>query len=102
MSDKKLFDKAWEVSGEKLYDFELMSGGGHIKGYSVVGDALERLAESIEEYEAAHENGVMYAVGDRKPFSRGGKIPLGKAQSKRCACNSSRQIRALRIDSARR
>lgn len=64
VSDKKLFDKAWEVSGEKLYDFELMSGGGHIKGYSVVGDALERLAESIEEYEAAHENGVMYAVGD--------------------------------------
>lgn len=43
VSDKKLFDMAKEVSEEKLYDFELMEGGGHIKGYSVVGDALEDL-----------------------------------------------------------
>ena len=55
---------AKEVSEEKLYDFELMEGGGHIKGYSVVGDALGKLTESVAEYENAHENGVMYAVGD--------------------------------------
>jgi hypothetical protein len=63
-------------SFEKLYDFELMMGGGHIKGYRVddpdllesVQKALERLADPdlfMEKYQVGSDKGVLlFAVGD--------------------------------------
>ena len=50
---------------EKLYDFELMLGGGHLCGWLVDGIILEKLVEMIAEYENAVPAGAMaYAVGD--------------------------------------
>lgn len=61
---------------EQLYDFELMLGGGHIKGYKVddeesiasISAALERLADQsvfCNKYGVGSEKGVLlFAVGD--------------------------------------
>ena len=50
----------------KLYDFELMAGGGHLTGYLLQGDALDSVLQAIEKYENAHAKPgeVVYAVGD--------------------------------------
>lgn len=45
------------------YDFDLMQGGGHVRGYEVTGDALDKLMSMIAEYEST-ANGVTYAMGD--------------------------------------
>ncbi|MER2235176.1 MAG: DUF1015 domain-containing protein [Candidatus Limivicinus sp.] len=53
----------------KLYDFDLMLGGGHVAGWLVSGEEKQRLDARIAEYEARelqkhpHEN-LLYAVGD--------------------------------------
>ncbi len=57
-----LFAKAEELCGRVLYDFELMEGGGHIKGYAVEGDACDALTAAIAENEAACP--LPYAMGD--------------------------------------
>lgn len=61
---------------EKLYDFELMMGGGHIKGYRIddrnllegVAKALEKLADPdlfMKKYNVGPDKGVLlFAVGD--------------------------------------
>jgi uncharacterized protein (DUF1015 family) len=50
---------------EKLYDFELMLGGGHLCGWLVDGEILEKVTDMIAEYEASVPDGAMaYAVGD--------------------------------------
>ena len=60
---------------EKVYDFELMLGGGHIAGWRVSGetkaavqsalDALDNAALQREKYGVAAENGKLtFAVGD--------------------------------------
>lgn len=50
---------------EKLYDFELMLGGGRLRGWLVSGVTLETTIEMIAEYENAVPDGAMaYAVGD--------------------------------------
>lgn len=66
VSDKTLFDTAESGAHDKLYDFELMQGGGHIEGYSIEekGDSLARFSDAIEKYEKSHDGDVMYAVGD--------------------------------------
>lgn len=48
------------AGGEALYDFELMLGGGHIRGSRVTGEAAERLAAALE----APEGSVRFAMGD--------------------------------------
>ena len=53
----------------KLYDFDLMLGGGHISGWLVSGSEKHALEERLEEYErreiAKHpDNRLLYAVGD--------------------------------------
>ncbi|MBE6726048.1 MAG: DUF1015 domain-containing protein [Ruminococcaceae bacterium] len=58
-----LFDEAHAVAGSLLYDFDLMQGGGHIRGYAVNGFAAERLSRRIAEYERSMD-GLVYAVGD--------------------------------------
>jgi len=61
---------------EKLYDFELMQNGGHIKGWKIsdekviegIADALRKLAQPEyfrEKYDVGPEKGVLlFAVGD--------------------------------------
>ena len=47
------------------YDFDLMLGGGHIKGWAIRGDeAFKRIADCLEELKAQAEDGMLYAVGD--------------------------------------
>ena len=46
-----------------LYDFDLMLGGGHVKGYRVTGDALDALTSLLGKYES-EKSGVVYAIGD--------------------------------------
>lgn len=48
------------AGGEALYDFELMLGGGHIRGSRVTGKAAERLTAALE----APEGSVRFAMGD--------------------------------------
>ncbi len=48
------------AGGEELYDFELMLGGGRIRGSRVTGEAAERLARALE----APEGTVRFAMGD--------------------------------------
>ena len=46
-----------------LYDFELMLGGGHLRGWAVEGDATRNVFDAIGAlYEKAA--GLLYAVGD--------------------------------------
>lgn len=49
----------------KLYDFELMLGGGHLTGYLVDGEILKETVSRIADYEASFAGDAMtYAVGD--------------------------------------
>ena len=48
------------AGGEALYDFELMLGGGRIRGSRVTGEAAERLTAALE----APEGEVRFAMGD--------------------------------------
>lgn len=48
---------------DKLYDFELMLGGGHIKGYLVPSELNEQICQKIEALGALH-GGITLAVGD--------------------------------------
>lgn len=48
------------AGGEVLYDFELMLGGGRIRGSRVTGEAAERLTAALE----APEGAVRFAMGD--------------------------------------
>lgn len=48
---------------EKLYDFDLMLGGGHITGYLIPSDMNTEICEKIEALGAVH-SGITLAVGD--------------------------------------
>ncbi len=52
----------------KIYDFDLMQGGGHLVGYALTGEALASAIEAIEYYEdyrgGMNSGAVVYAVGD--------------------------------------
>ncbi len=60
-----VFDLAESLKAEenKLYDFALMAGGGHIKGYALTGEALDTIMSKIFEYEKTSAD-VVYAMGD--------------------------------------
>lgn len=49
---------------EKLYDLELIQGGGHLSGWLVDGERAERFERALEAYESEAEDGFCYAVGD--------------------------------------
>ena len=60
-------------SYEKAYDFDLMAGGGHVKGYFVdkgdfdgINEALGCLAspEAVERKYGAHAPALLFAIGD--------------------------------------
>ena len=48
---------------EKLYDFDLMLGGGHITGYLIPSDMNEDICKAIESLGELH-SGITLAVGD--------------------------------------
>ena len=48
---------------DKLYDFDLMTEGGHIKGYKVQGDAQEHAVQSLSALKEKN-HGFLFAVGD--------------------------------------
>ena len=58
-----LFDCARTLRGSLLYDFDLMRGGGHIRGWAVTGENARRLTEKTAEYESSMGD-MVYAVGD--------------------------------------
>lgn len=54
-----------------LYDFELMEGGGPIRGWLVQGEAAQQVQQRLADYETdgrarcgAQESAMLYAVGD--------------------------------------
>lgn len=50
--------------GEKLYDLELMQGGGHLSGWLVDGEEADRFDERLNAYMSGAEDGFCFAVGD--------------------------------------
>lgn len=48
---------------EQVYDFELMEGGGHIRGWLLKKDQMERVAQALEVL-ARREQVPLFAVGD--------------------------------------
>lgn len=48
----------------KLYDFDLMSGGGHIKGYLIPDEVCENVITALENLSDKTGNGLLFAVGD--------------------------------------
>lgn len=51
-------------SFKKAYDFELMQGGGHIKGYFIDADNQKNVGEALNAIIAGCEDKLMFAVGD--------------------------------------
>ncbi len=70
--DKKQLIETAAQNREKLpclYDFELMAGGGHIRGFLLTGSHAEAIDWALSAYEARAkarlgENAVLYAIGD--------------------------------------
>jgi hypothetical protein len=60
--EKKLIEGI--EKGEKLYDLELMQGGGRLLGWLVDGERADRFDRLLEAYEASAPDGLRYAVGD--------------------------------------
>ena len=58
-----LFDFASALPGSVDYDFELMQGGGSLRGWRIEGHEARRLTEKIAEYESSRP-GMVYAMGD--------------------------------------
>ena len=60
-----LLEPLYEVRAalRPLYDFELMLGGGHVRGWAVEGAALESVARALDALYAGC-GGLLYAVGD--------------------------------------
>ena len=63
--EDKIFGKLEKSSAElkKLYDFDLMLGGGSISGYSVDNANKEFIFGALEEIKSKH-NGLLFCVGD--------------------------------------
>jgi len=63
---KKVLEPLYEKksSMKKLYDFDLMMGGGHITGYLVESEDADRITEAIGSLYGNEENAFLIAVGD--------------------------------------
>jgi hypothetical protein len=60
--DDTVMSAAAAAAGEKVYDFELIQGGGHISGRRVPAEAMAPLAEAFERL--VSDSGLLFAVGD--------------------------------------
>ena len=47
-----------------LYDFELMQGGGRIRGWLVQGELVRKIEAALADYDRRKGPGLLYAVGD--------------------------------------
>jgi hypothetical protein len=63
--EKTLLEPLWALRGEMraLYDFDLMLGGGRVRGWAVEGAALGRAATALSALYTRCE-GLLFAVGD--------------------------------------
>ena len=68
---RQLIEQLSEQCGRlpKLYDFDLMMNGGHVKGWLISGEEKEKLDCRVAEYEAGErrkhpKEKLLYAVGD--------------------------------------
>lgn len=55
---------AVETEGEPLYDFDLMQGGGHIRGLQLTREAQVRVKEALAALLDGQEDPLLFAVGD--------------------------------------
>ncbi len=73
--EKKVIEPLFEEELEKVYDFELMKGSGHIKGWKVTSKGLlGRVAEKLQEladkddfkrkYSVTDKGVLLFAMGD--------------------------------------
>ncbi len=73
--EKTVIEPLFESCKDMIYDFELMKGGGHIKGYAVdnedvinsVAENLKALADKVnfeKKYNATGKSPVLFAMGD--------------------------------------
>lgn len=60
-----IIESVYAIRGtlRKLYDTELMQGGGHIRGYAIEGEAAKQLTEAFEAKQKSC-GGFFFAVGD--------------------------------------
>ena len=50
--------------GERLYDLDLMLGGGHLTGWLVDGERADRYDAALKAYISGKKDGFCFAVGD--------------------------------------
>ena len=67
--DKKMLIESLEMRKDhlpKLYDFDLMEGGGHITGWLVQGEEAKTFSQRVQQYEqmTGKESSLIMAVGD--------------------------------------
>jgi hypothetical protein len=62
--ERELIEPLYAIRGqlEKLYDLELMLGGGHLRGYAVTGELARKVDSIIQKQQG--ENELYLAVGD--------------------------------------
>ncbi|MCL2124703.1 MAG: DUF1015 domain-containing protein [Oscillospiraceae bacterium] len=62
--NKTVIEPLAQIAGDLplLYDFDLMEGGGHIKGMRVFGEAAENVAAALHALQA--DGGILLVVGD--------------------------------------
>ncbi len=70
-SEQKLIEAAASRKAQLpcLYDFDLMAGGGHIRGYLLTGSDAAAIDQALADYEKSArdrlgEKAVLYAIGD--------------------------------------
>jgi len=61
--DRSVIEPALSDPGRLLYDFELMLGGGHIRGWALEGDRARRVFDAVSRL-SARAGGLLFAVGD--------------------------------------
>lgn len=108
MDDREAGIFGWlkEQTLSSLYDFDLMLEGGHVSGWGVTGDVLDKLTEKIAAYEAVSNGGVVYAMGDgnhslaaAKAHYEAIKAELGEAAKDHPARYALCEVTALDDDS---
>ena len=64
--DKKIIEPLAQNKHKmtKIYDFDLMMGGGHICGYLIDSNNVERIISEFENICQSSENPLLFAVGD--------------------------------------
>ena len=72
--DKTVIEPLTEAAGkgcgcmEKIYDYDLMLGGGHIRGYRVGSDMCEGIAKALNALKSAEAMEKKYGMGESAPL----------------------------------